>query len=87
MSNNSNSSNSSKLGFLSLLTLLFIGLKLTNFIDWSWWWIIAPLWGPVLIFILIFVGIILKSIYDVHSNKKRIKKLREATKKFKEQIK
>ena len=32
------------LSFLSLLTLLFVGLKLTHYIDWSWWWVTAPLW-------------------------------------------
>ncbi len=31
---------------LSLLVLLFIGLKLTGFIEWSWWWVTAPLWIP-----------------------------------------
>ena len=31
-------------GFLSLLALLFIGLKLTGHIDWSWVWVLAPLW-------------------------------------------
>ena len=32
-------------GFIiGLLTVLFIGLKLTNFIDWSWWWVLSPLW-------------------------------------------
>jgi hypothetical protein len=30
------------LSFLSLLTLLFVGLKLTNHIDWSWWWVLSP---------------------------------------------
>jgi hypothetical protein len=29
--------------FLDLLTLLFIGLKLTNHIYWSWWWVMSPL--------------------------------------------
>jgi hypothetical protein len=24
-------------------------LKLTNYIDWSWWWITAPLWIPIII--------------------------------------
>jgi hypothetical protein len=33
-------------GFSSLLGLLFIGLKLTGHIDWSWWWVLAPLWIP-----------------------------------------
>ncbi|MCJ1879660.1 hypothetical protein [Pseudomonas nitroreducens] len=30
---------------LGLLGLLFIGLKLTNRIDWSWWWVTAPFWA------------------------------------------
>jgi hypothetical protein len=34
-------------GFNGLLTILFIVLKLTNVIDWSWWWVFAPLWIPV----------------------------------------
>lgn len=33
-------------GFLGMLTILFIGLKLTHYIDWSWWWVLAPLWVP-----------------------------------------
>lgn len=28
----------------TLLTVLFVGLKLTNYIDWSWWWVLTPLW-------------------------------------------
>ena len=32
------------ISFLSLLGILFIGLKLTGYIDWSWWWVLAPLW-------------------------------------------
>ena len=32
--------------FLPLLTVLFIGLKLTGHIDWSWWWVLSPLWAP-----------------------------------------
>lgn len=39
--------------FLSLLAILFIGLKLTDFIDWSWWWVLAPIWGPIALAILI----------------------------------
>jgi len=35
--------------FAELLTLLFIGLKLTGHIDWSWWWVLAPAWIVVLI--------------------------------------
>lgn len=34
-------------GFLGLLALLFIGLKLGGVIQWSWLWVLAPLWLPV----------------------------------------
>ena len=40
MSNNSSGS----LGFAGALTILFIGLKLGKVIDWSWWWVLSPLW-------------------------------------------
>lgn len=33
-----------KIGFLHLLTLLFIGLKLTGYVSWSWLWVLSPLW-------------------------------------------
>ena len=31
-------------GFLGLLTIVFITLKLTGYIAWSWWWVLSPLW-------------------------------------------
>jgi len=37
--------------FCSLLTILFIGLKLTGYIDWSWLWVLAPLWLPLAVFL------------------------------------
>lgn len=40
---------------MGLLTIVFIVLKLTGFIDWSWWWILSPFW----IGALIVVGIII----------------------------
>lgn len=30
--------------FPSVLTVLFIGLKLTGLISWSWWWVLSPMW-------------------------------------------
>jgi hypothetical protein len=44
------------MNFLPLLALLFIGLKLTNYIDWSWWLITAPLYVPAIIAILALIG-------------------------------
>ena len=32
---------------LGVLTLLLVTLKLTEVIDWSWWWVLAPTWIPV----------------------------------------
>ena len=31
--------------FFGLLTLIFITLKLTGYINWSWWWVLSPIWG------------------------------------------
>ena len=55
-----NSTNTSGVGFLGLLTLLFIGLKLTGHITWSWIWVLAPLWIPISIALLVLsVGILI----------------------------
>jgi hypothetical protein len=39
-------------GFVDLLTLLFIGLKLTGDIDWSWWCVLLPMLILISLFIL-----------------------------------
>jgi len=33
--------------FTGVLLILFIGLRLTGFIDWSWWWVLSPAWIPL----------------------------------------
>ena len=50
------------IGFVGLLTIVFIILKLTGYIDWSWWWILSPLWimgsvivGSIVAVLLIFI--------------------------------
>lgn len=43
-------------GATSLLAIAFIVLKLTNVISWSWWWVLAPVWIPLVI-LLIFLSI------------------------------
>jgi hypothetical protein len=48
MSNNKNNS-SNGLGLGMILFLIFMTLKLTGDIDWSWWKVTAPLWVPVLL--------------------------------------
>lgn len=47
------------ISFLGLLTIAFIVLKLCNVIDWSWWWVLLPLWGPFALTIGIAILIII----------------------------
>lgn len=53
----SNQSSSSSGGFIGLLTIVFIVLKLTGTIDWSWWWVLSPLWISAGLVVLI-IGLV-----------------------------
>lgn len=53
--------------FISLLTVLFIGLKLTGYIDWSWVWILSPIW---IMFILDMVAGFILAWMDREEDKK-----------------
>jgi len=56
-------SKSSEIGLVSVLGLIFITLKLTDNIDWSWWWVLSPFWinGLIIGFILTIWGFLLLS--------------------------
>ena len=47
----------SGIGFLGALTIAFIVLKLCKIINWSWLWVLAPLWIPVVIVMILFAVI------------------------------
>ena len=47
--------NNNSIGFFGLLALIFITLKLTGYIDWSWWLVLMPLFLPVIIIFTILV--------------------------------
>ncbi len=47
------------IGFLSILTLIFITLKLLKKIDWSWWWVLSPIWIPICVWILIIIIVLI----------------------------
>jgi len=54
----SGSSAGGGIGFSGLLTIAFIVLKLCGVINWSWWWVLSPLWisfGLVLVILIIWV--------------------------------
>jgi hypothetical protein len=42
----SQSSSSGGIGFFGALALLFIGLKLAGVIEWTWLWVLSPIWMP-----------------------------------------
>lgn len=52
----------------SILAIVFIVLKLTNVIDWAWWWVLAPLWAPFLLWAVIAIicalGVVIISLFD-----------------------
>ena len=52
----SKQTSSGGIGFFGLLTIVFITLKLTGFINWSWVWVLSPLWFPIII--LLGIGLI-----------------------------
>jgi hypothetical protein len=43
--------------FPGALALIFVVLKLTGHITWSWWWVLSPIWISWAIF-LIIIGVI-----------------------------
>jgi len=48
------------IGFCELLTIVFIVLRLIGVITWSWWWVLAPIWIPLaIIIILMVIGLII----------------------------
>jgi hypothetical protein len=45
------------IGLTGMVFCIFLVMKLTGYIDWSWWWVTAPLWLPLTL-ILGIMGII-----------------------------
>lgn len=62
----------SGLSFSAALALLFIGLKLGNVIDWAWTWVLAPLWIPFAIgLVVILIMLICAWIEETSWQKRR----------------
>ena len=65
-------SSSGGIGFAGLLTILFIGLKLTGYIDWSWWWVLSTLWiGFALAIVFILIAIIAAAIVSAPGRRRK----------------
>jgi hypothetical protein len=68
---NSSSSSSGGIGFCGVLTIVFIVLKLVGQIDWSWWWVLSPLWIPFSVVIVFFaLAFLLSLIFSCKKSKK-----------------
>ena len=50
-----NNTTAGGIGFCGLLAVAFIVLKLTGVINWSWLWVLAPIWIPTAITLAIIV--------------------------------
>ena len=60
---NNEKTTSGGIGFGSALLLTFIILKLVGVIDWSWWWVLSPIWIPVVL--LMVASILLFVVYRI----------------------
>ena len=68
MSDNKSAASSGGIGFSSLLGILFIGLKLTHYIDWDWFYVLAPLWVPfAIVAAVLAVGFVVLILYHIFS--------------------
>ena len=47
------------IGFCGLLTIVFITLKLLGVIGWSWGWVLAPVWMPITLVLIIVIAAII----------------------------
>lgn len=65
-----NNNNNTGIGFFGLLAIAFIVLKLTKVINWTWLWVLSPLWIP---FAIVVVFIIVFAIIEIASGNKEDK--------------
>ena len=61
----SNEKSSGGIGFVGMLTILFIGLKLGKVTDWSWWWVLSPIWISIgLAVVIAIIVVVVRGIDD-----------------------
>ena len=59
------------IGVLGLLGVVFVTLKLTGVIDWSWWLVTLPFWGGLALFLVVAAFALLLYLLFSGNNKKR----------------
>lgn len=58
-------------GFSGLLAIVFIVLKLTGFINWSWIWVLSPIWISWIIGIIIIIVAVIIALKSYYENLKK----------------
>lgn len=65
MTNNNKSSTTGGIGFCGALTIAFVVLKLCKVIDWSWIWVLSPIWIPAGIALIITIIFTLAAVVNI----------------------
>lgn len=59
MNKTTNNATTGGIGITGLLTVAFVVLKLCHVIDWSWWWVLSPLWISLAISVILVIIVVL----------------------------
>ena len=51
-------------GFFDVLLIVFIVLKLCHLINWSWWWVLSPLWASIIFVIVLIIIVAIARLKD-----------------------
>lgn len=62
-----NNKSSGGIGCSTVVLIIFVILKLVGVINWSWWWVLSPLWIDIAI---LLIAILILVAFEVHDNKK-----------------
>ena len=62
--NNSNGASAGGIGLCGALTIAFIVLKLLGKISWSWVWVLAPIWIPAALVIIVLLGLLVAAVIE-----------------------
>ena len=76
MSSSNSKSSSGGLGVSSILLIIFIVLKATKLIDWSWWWVFSPVWIPLLLLVVFGILYLIVSAIASAIGKREINKMK-----------
>jgi hypothetical protein len=61
-----------QIGLGGVLGVVFVILKLTGYIDWSWWWVTAPFWISFLLSLVLFTAVFAIQIFGGSPRSKRV---------------